>query len=91
LKEIWKKQGEADKGCEEHIKTLMNLSLLQLKEQAGDRNKSKLILPPFINNYAEQTIDPVLKTRFQTTLCSYYSKVLQDIFREDFKLWVKDR
>jgi hypothetical protein len=48
-------------------------------------------LPPFINNYAEQTIDPALKTRFQTTLCSYYSKVLQDIFREDFKLWVKDR
>ena len=49
-----------------------------------------MILPPFINNYAEQTIDPQLKTRFQTTLCSHYVKLLLEIFREDFKLWVKE-
>ena len=47
--------------CEEHVKKLMDLSLLQFKEQAGDKKEQKLILPPFINTYAEQTIDPNLK------------------------------
>jgi|LauGreDrversion4_2_1035121.scaffolds.fasta_scaffold217749_1 hypothetical protein len=28
LKELWKKQGDDDKGCDEHIKTLTSLSLL---------------------------------------------------------------
>jgi hypothetical protein len=28
LKELWKKQGDTDKGWEEHVETLMNLSLL---------------------------------------------------------------
>lgn len=36
-----------------------------MKEQAGDRmNDSKVMLPPFINNYAEQTIEPAMKARF---------------------------
>lgn len=44
----------------------MDLSLIQIKEQVGDGSgESKLTLPPFINSYAEQTIDPTLKNDFQ--------------------------
>jgi hypothetical protein len=41
------------------VEKLMTLSLLQKKEQVGDKgDEQKLMLPPFINSYAEQTIDP---------------------------------
>jgi hypothetical protein len=36
LKNLWIKTLNEDLGAENHIKTLMNRSLLQLKEQAGD-------------------------------------------------------
>lgn len=49
---IWKMGGK-DPGYQYHIDKLMTLSLLQVKEQAGDEKESKLMLPPFINNYAE--------------------------------------
>ena len=47
------------------------------------------MLPPFINNYAEQTIENVLKKKFQENLCHYYAGICKDIYREDFKQWQK--
>lgn len=50
---------------DQQVQRLMDLSLLQVKEQAGDKaHEKKLILPPFINTYAEQTIHPTLKNDF---------------------------
>ena len=56
-----------------------------MKEQTGDKKLQKLMLPPFINNYAEQTIEPKLKVKFQKMLCEYYVKILKDLFRQDFR------
>jgi hypothetical protein len=89
LPSIWRKTSESDPGYEAHVQTLMKLSLLQEKEQAGDTNEQKLMLPPFINNYAEQTIENVLKKKFQENLCHYYAGICKNIYREDFKLWQK--
>jgi hypothetical protein len=52
LEHIWRKKGEKT-GCEAFVDNLMKLSLVQIKEQAGDVKESKLMLPPFINTYAE--------------------------------------
>ena len=65
----------------------MDLSLLQFKEQAGEKKEQKLILPPFINTYAEQTIDPNLKNEVQSKLCKYYVGILKEIYKLDYRHW----
>lgn len=42
--------------------------------------QSKLILPPFMNNFAEAKVSTEDKVRFHSELCRYYYKICKKIY-----------
>ncbi len=56
LDQLW------DLNWKTHFEILKNLSLISIKEIPN--SQSKLILPPFMNNYAEAKISQEDKTEF---------------------------
>ena len=74
LEQIW------GPNSKKHIEQLVRFSLIQKKE--GD---SRLILPPFMSNYAEAKIPQDDKLIFQNDICHYYSKICENILLKNGK------
>ena len=66
------------KGWRDNVQKLKDYSLISQKEYPNA--KSKLILPPFMSNYAEAKIPLEDKIKFQSEICKYYSRICKKIF-----------
>ena len=73
LNEMWGPEWE------ERVQTLLNFSLLQKKDKEPGQ-KTRYVLPPFMNNFAEAKICEEDKLLFHNNICHYYADILKKIF-----------